>query len=132
MTPPEQPRVLLVDDNRAILVRAAAMLSRDYLIVAAVSDGPAALAAVADLRPDVVVLDISMPGMSGFDVAKCLRKSGSTPVIVFLTVHDDEEFVLAAQAAGGLGFVVKRRLTSDLPTAVMEALAGRRYVSDLR
>jgi DNA-binding NarL/FixJ family response regulator len=131
MTHPAQPRILLVDDNSAILVRAAAMLSHDYAVVGTVNDGPAALAAVAELRPDVVVLDISMPGMSGFEVARRLRKSGAAPPIVFLTVHDDEEFVLAAEAAGGAGFVVKHRLTTDLPHAVMEVLAGRRYVSDL-
>jgi DNA-binding NarL/FixJ family response regulator len=70
------------------------------------------------LRPDVIVLDISMPGMTGLDVATCLRKEGSTAALVFLTVHDDEEFILAAKAAGGLGYVLKPRLATDLMLAV--------------
>lgn len=98
----------------------------------AVKDGPAALDAVRALRPDVVVLDLSMPGMSGLEVAGRLRRGGSTVPIVFLTIHDDEEIVQATQEAGGSGYVVKSLLPSDLSVAVNEACAGRRYVSRLR
>ena len=132
MTSLEQPRVLLVDDNETILERAAATLSRVCNIVGAVKDGPAALEAVHVLRPDVIVLDISMPGMSGLEVAARLRRSGSSVPIVFLTIHDDEEVVQAAEAAGGIGYVAKTMLPSDLVFAVNEARAGRRYVSQLR
>ena len=131
-TPSELTRVLLVDDNEAMLVRASAALMPDCLIVGAVKDGPAALAAAGALRPDVIVLDISMPGMSGFEVADRLRKTGSTAAVVFLTVHDDEEFVVAAKAAGVIGYVVKLRLTSDLLRAVREAREGRPFVSPVR
>jgi DNA-binding NarL/FixJ family response regulator len=126
------PRVLLVDDNETILERATATLSPAFEIVGAVKNGPAALEAVSALRPDVVVLDISMPGMSGLEVAGRLRRSGSVVPIVFLTIHDDEELVQAAQAAGGIGYVSKTMLPSDLIFAVNEACAGRRYVSQLR
>lgn len=88
MTAVDHPRVLLVDDNDVMLERAAATLSRECEIVGAVKDGPAALDAVRDLRPDVVVLDLSMPGMSGLEVAGRLRRGGSTVPIVFLTIHD--------------------------------------------
>jgi len=125
-------RVLLVDDNREILDRAAALLSPMCTIVGAVSDGLAALESVRTLRPDVVVLDISMPGMNGLEVAAQLRRAGSQVQIVFLTIHDDEELVLAAEAAGGIGYVSKTYLPSDLVVAVNEACAGRRYVSQLR
>ena len=128
----KQTRVLLVDDNEGILDRAAVVLSRSYVVVGAVTDGPAAVAADATLRPDVIVLDISMPGMSGFEVAASLRKACSTAVIIFLTVHEDEEFVRAAKAAGGIGYVVKSRLASDLTLAVSEARAGRYFVSPIR
>ena len=126
------PRVLLVDDSDLILERAASTLSKECEIVGAVKDGPAALAAVGALSPDVIVLDISMPGMSGLEVAGHLRRAGSTVPIVFLTIHDDEELVLATQEAGGIGYVVKTLLPSDLAIAVNEACAGRRYVSQLR
>ena len=132
MTTTDQARVLLVDDNPEILERAAAILSPGCAIVGAVKDGPAALESVRALSPDVVVLDISMPGMSGLEVAGRLRRTGSNVHIVFLTIHDDEELVQAAQAAGGIGYVAKTQLPSDLAVAVNEACAGRRYVSRLR
>jgi DNA-binding NarL/FixJ family response regulator len=132
MTAVNHPRVLLVDDNDVILRSSAATLSRECEIVGAVKDGRSALDAVRALRPDVVVLDISMPGMSGLEVAGRLRRDGFTVPIVFLTIHDDEELVLATQAAGGTGYVLKTLLPSDLVVAVNEACAGRRYVSRLR
>ncbi len=132
MTAVDHPRVLLVDDSDVILERATTTLSHECEIIGAVKDGQAALAAVGALRPDVIVLDISMPGMSGLEVAGRLRRAGSTVPIVFLTIHDDEELVLATQAAGGIGYVVKTLLSSDLVIAVNEACAGRRYVSQMR
>jgi DNA-binding NarL/FixJ family response regulator len=131
MTPIDRPRVLLVDDNEAILKRVTATLSRVYEIVSAVRDGAAALDAVRQLRPDVVVLDISMPGMSGLDVARHLDRAESPVRVVFLTMHNEPELVETAQAAGGIGYVHKPRLSSDLTIAIDEALEGRRYVSTL-
>lgn len=132
MTSAHHPRVLLVDDNETILERASVTLSHDCEVVGAVRDGVAALEAVRRLHPDVVVLDISMPGMSGLEVAGRLRREKSTVPIVFLTIHDDEELVQAAQAAGGIGYVSKTMMPSDLVIAINEACAGRRYVSPLR
>jgi len=125
-------RVLLVDDNEEMLARSAAALAPACEIIGAVKDGPAALQAAAALHPDVIVLDISMPGMNGLEVAGRLRRAGSTVPIVFLTIHDDDELVEATQAAGGIGYVVKTLLPSDLVVAVNEACAGRRYVSQMR
>jgi len=132
MTALAHPRVLLVDDNDVILDRATATLSQECEIVGAVKDGLSALEAVRRLSPDVVVLDISMPGISGLEVAGRLRRAGSTVPIVFLTIHDDEQLVQATQAAGGMGYVVKTLLPTDLMIAINEACAGRRYVSQLR
>ncbi len=122
-------RVLLVDDNEGILRRVAALLTPDCVIVGSASDGQSAVRAAEALRPDVIVLDISMPGMSGLEVASAVRRAGSTAAIVFLTVHDDDAFVRAAAETGALGYVFKARLASDLPTAVQEASAGRRFIS---
>jgi DNA-binding NarL/FixJ family response regulator len=129
MTLGERPRVLLVDDNEMILECSIETLSSRCVIVGAVRDGKSALEWIGALKPDVIVLDISMPGLTGLEVATRLRHAGSTVPIVFLTVHHDEEFVRAAYAAGGIGYVLKRRLQSDLLTAVAEACAGRQYVS---
>jgi DNA-binding NarL/FixJ family response regulator len=124
--------VLLVDDNEAMLARAKAILASQCTVVGVVTSGRAALDAVRALSPDVVVLDISMDGMNGLEVASRLRKTGSNVAIVFLTVHDEEEVVDAARDAGGMGYVVKPRLNSDLPLAVREARAGRSFVSPMR
>jgi DNA-binding NarL/FixJ family response regulator len=128
-TSSERPRVLLVDDNGTMLARVAAVLNPDCIVVGQAKDGPAALEAAAALEPDVIVLDISLPGLTGFEVASSLRRSGSRTAIVFLTVHDDEEFLAAARAVGALGYVVKTRLGCDLVRAVREARLGRPFVS---
>jgi DNA-binding NarL/FixJ family response regulator len=125
----ERPRVLLVDDNEMVLEYSVAMLSPWCVIVGALRDGKALLDWIGALQPDVVVLDISMPGMTGLEVALRLRRAGSTVPIVFLTVHYEEEFVEAAHEAGAFGYVLKRRLQSDLLTAIAEARAGRQFVS---
>jgi DNA-binding NarL/FixJ family response regulator len=130
-TSSERVRVLLVDDNEAMLARTASVLTPGYEVIGSAKDGPTGLAAASALRPDVVVLDISMPGMTGLEVAIHLRKAGCTAAVVFLTVHEEEEFIMAAKAAGGMGYVVKGRLASDLLTAVREALAGRPFVSPI-
>ena len=122
-------RVLLVDDNEEMLARSATALTPACEIVAAVKDGKAALQAAEALHPDVVVLDISMPGMTGLEVASRLRTSGSKAAVVFLTVHDESDVIQAANGVGGIGYVLKRRLASDLVIAVQEALAGRPFVS---
>jgi|SRR5688572_23466685 CheY-like chemotaxis protein len=125
-------RVLLVDDNEGILVRAAAVLRSSCKVVGAVTDGPTALEAAETLHPEVIVLDISMSGMSGFEVARRLREAGSTAAVVFLTVQHGEEFLREAKAVGGIGYVVKPRLASDLKVAVQEAREGRSFTSAIR
>jgi DNA-binding NarL/FixJ family response regulator len=128
---PQRPRVLLVDDNDEILARARAVLAPAFEVVGTEQDGPSALRAAGVLRPDAIVLDISMPDMTGFEVAAALRQSGSTAALVFLTVHSDEDFVAAARDVGVTAYVVKSRLVSDLLYAVTEALAGRGFVSTI-
>ena len=131
-TSSDMARVLLVDDNEEMLSRAAAALGTGCVVIGAVKDGPAALNAAGALHPDVIVLDIGMAGMNGFEVATRLRDSGSTAAVVFFTVHEDEEFVAAAEAAGAIGYVTKPRLASDLLVAVREAKARRPFRSARR
>ena len=125
----DRPSVLLADDNPAVLAHLATMLASSFQIVAAVSDGQIVLREAARLRPDVTVLDISMPGMSGIDVAHRLRESGSLTKVVFLTVHEDSDFVEAALAAGGSAYVIKYSLGTDLIPAIEAALSGKLFVS---
>ena len=125
-------KVLVADDNEAVLARVSALLGPHCATIERAKDGRAALAAAATFQPDVIVLDISMPGLNGLEVARALRRAGSTAAIVFLTVHEDAAILEAAQAAGGLGYVVKSRLASDLLRAVRDARAGKSFVSAIR
>jgi DNA-binding NarL/FixJ family response regulator len=121
--------VLLADDHQPMLDRVAALLDTDFVVVGAVSSGEEVVRAASRLQPDVLVLDISMPGISGLEAAARLRSEGSTAAVVFLTVHDEPEFLQAASAAGGLGYVRKSHLGTDLIPAIREALDGQRFVS---
>lgn len=129
-TPVSRARVLLVDDHPAILHHLQRLLAEEFDVVGVAEDGESALAALAQLKPDVVVLDLSMPDMSGFDIVHQLNQSGSQTRVVFLTVHDDPDFAREAITSGGMGYVVKQSLASDLVHAIREALAGRGFVSD--
>jgi DNA-binding NarL/FixJ family response regulator len=125
-----RPRVLLADDHQAILDCASHQLADGFEIVATVLDGQAALAAILALEPDAVVLDISMPRMSGLEVAARLSKLPDPPRIVFLTVHDDPDFIKAAESAGAAGYVVKRNLCTQLVAALRHALNGEADATD--
>jgi CheY-like chemotaxis protein len=81
------------------------------------------------MKPDVCVIDISMPVISGIEAATQLKESGSTAKIIFLTVHEDSDFVQAALETGALGYVLKSKMASDLRTAVNSAMAGRLFIS---
>jgi DNA-binding NarL/FixJ family response regulator len=123
------PRILVADDHSAVLDSVVPILESHFIVVGTASDGKAAVEAEEQLHPDVVVLDISMPVLSGIDAAKQMRKHGSKVLIVFLTVHEDRDILAATRRAGGLGYVVKARLRTDLVPAIKEALAGRDFVS---
>jgi DNA-binding response OmpR family regulator len=125
----KRPKVMLVDDTPEILLLCAEILREHYEIVGTAPDGKAAIAAWQTIAPDVVVLDIFLPRLSGIEVAKRLRSAGCQAVIVFLS--DDTESVMAALNAGGSAFVTKARVGSDLSIAIAEALAGRGFVSEM-
>lgn len=122
--------VLLADDNGQVLQHVSEFLSADGCeVIAMVSDGQAALDAAMKLRPDVVVLDISMPILNGIQAARRLRQTDSDAKIVFLTVEKDPEICLVALETGALGYVLKPRLGADLIPAIDQAWLGRRFVS---
>jgi DNA-binding NarL/FixJ family response regulator len=122
-------RVVVAEDLAPVLTTVVALLRESFDIVGAVSDGQAALSAVLKLNPDLVVLDISMPLMSGIEVAQELKKAGSKARIVFLTVHEDTDILNTCHAAGGLGYVVKLLMETDLIPAINQALVGRTFTS---
>jgi len=122
-------RVVVAEDLPPVLTTVVALLRESFDVVGSVTDGRAALAATLKLEPDLVVLDISMPLMSGIEVAQELKKLGSKAKIVFLTVHEDTDILETCHAAGGLGYVVKLLMDTDLVPAVNEALAGNTFTS---
>jgi DNA-binding NarL/FixJ family response regulator len=121
--------LLLADDHRPVLDRLIRMLSSEFDILGALDDGQAVVDAAAMLKPNVIVLDISMPLLSGLEAAALIRESAIRPSIIFLTVHEDRDFVAAAFEAGGRGYVLKRRLATDLVPAIHAAMAGQTFVS---
>jgi DNA-binding NarL/FixJ family response regulator len=124
-----RPRVLVADDHRAMLDSLVGLLSGEFDVVATVSDGLSAVAKAALLEPDLLVLDIAMPGLNGIAAAARLKESGSTAKVVFVTNLHDREFVQESLALGEIGFVVKDRLVADLLPAIRKVLAGQAFVS---
>jgi DNA-binding NarL/FixJ family response regulator len=122
-------RVIVADDHSSIRSTVCALLEVPFNVVDLCCDGQTALEATLKLQPDIVVLDVSMPGMSGIEVANELRRLGNRARIVFLTVHEDARVLAGCLAAGGLGYVVKEQMDADLISAANEALAGRVFVS---
>jgi DNA-binding NarL/FixJ family response regulator len=123
-------RVIVADDHQSLLDRVVSILDGEFSVVGTANDGPALVAAEAELAPDVLVIDISMPGMSGLEAASCIRRRGSRAAVVCLTAHQEPEIVEAAWRAGALGYVAKAALARDLVPAVRAALEGRRFVSE--
>ena len=122
-------RLLVADDHAGMREKVVGILKMDYIVVGAVSDGQAMLEAESKFKPDVIVLDISMPIMNGLEAATQLRKRSPNAKIIFLTVHEDPVFLNAAFAAGAVGYVIKSRIGSDLRLAVRDAMEGRRFLS---
>jgi len=120
--------ILLADDSSAILYEVSTFLQTDFDVVATVSDGAAAVKQIADLQPDVIILDIAMPLLNGIEVAHEIRRRGLSPKIIFLSVEQDRDYVDAA-AQIGASYVVKSRMRSDLILAIKETLDSRIFVS---
>jgi DNA-binding NarL/FixJ family response regulator len=125
-------RILVAEDHVAMREKVVCTLEAEYWVVGAVGDGREMLDAESAIKPDAVVLDISMPTMNGIEAAILLKQRASKARVIFLTIHEEPAFLKAALAAGALGYVLKSRLASDLRPAVREAMAGRRFISPSR
>ena len=124
-----RPRILVADDHRAMLDTLVQMLSREFEIVATVTDGVAVVTKAEQLEPDVLVLDIAMPGLNGIAAAGRLRENGSQAKVVFVTNMRGREFVQESLALGDVGFVAKDRIVADLLPAIRQVLSGETFVS---
>ena len=95
------------------------------------ADGRELLAAAAELQPDIIVADITMPSLNGIDAAVKLREANVAAKVIFLTQHRDVAYARRAIEAGAVGYVLKHSLSSELLTAIREALAGRTYITPM-
>jgi DNA-binding NarL/FixJ family response regulator len=122
-------RVLIADDHPGVVAELRTRIGKFFEIVGAVEDGKQAVDAALRLAPDVLVLDVSMPVMNGFQTAACLRDLKCRTKIVILTVYEDSEYVSAAFSSGARAYVTKQHLGTDLVTAIHEVLHGNTFIS---
>ncbi|HJZ75694.1 MAG TPA: response regulator transcription factor [Vicinamibacterales bacterium] len=122
-------RVLLAEDHETVREGLRLLLNAqpDMQVVAEVGDGRAVIDAVAGLRPEVIVLDLSMPVMSGLSAARALKESGTSAAIVALTRHDDHAYVQELLEAGASGYVLKQSAAQELLRAIRIVAGGGRY-----
>jgi DNA-binding NarL/FixJ family response regulator len=124
-----RPRVILADDHRMVAEGLKALLTPAFDLVAVVEDGKALLREVAAQRPDVVVTDISMPGLSGLDALARIREEFPAVRVVILTMHQDVAYARRALALGASAYVLKHAASEELVLAIRAALAGRTFVT---
>jgi len=121
--------VLLADDHAIVAEGLAGLLREEFTLLGTVTDGLALLEVARRERPDVIVSDIAMPGMTGLEVLRRLRAESLPCRVVFLTMHADAPLAAEALRAGASGFVVKHAAGEELLIAIHEALAGRTYLT---
>lgn len=124
-------RVLLVDDDDQLLRLISILLSPQFEMVGCVNTEVEAVEAVQSLRPDVVVLDIALPGLASILTASATGDTKLPAVVVFLMGMEDIQSIDEARATGARGFVFKGSLFRELPMAINEVLAGRTFISSV-
>jgi DNA-binding NarL/FixJ family response regulator len=125
----DRKRILLADDHASVLDQVRELLGHDHEIVDCVPDGKALLRAAQELKPDLIITDISMPEMNGFEAMEMLRALGYTSKLIFLTVQSGTAYVKKARSLGADGYVLKAHTNEELPQAVAKVVAGETYVS---
>jgi DNA-binding NarL/FixJ family response regulator len=122
-------KILIADDHSMVIDGLRGLLEPEYEVVGAVNDGRAVAAEVQRLKPDVVIIDISMPLLNGLDCTRQLRETGCTAKILILTMHPDATLAQEALAAGASGYLLKSSPGTELKGAIRELLQGRTYLS---
>ena len=121
--------ILIADDHAMVVEGLVHLLKDQFDVVGGVADAAQLLEAAARLRPDVVLTDISMPGLSGIEAIRRLKAARSDTKVIVLTMHADAELATEAVRAGASGFLVKHSAGDELLTAIQEVLQGRMYLT---
>ena len=122
--------VLIADDHAIVSEGLAALLSKhDFDVVGTVRDGHMLIDAAKRLRPDVIVTDLSMPGLSGLDVLARLKAEHVDSKVIVLTMHDNPDLATVAMRAGASGFLLKESAAGEVVMAIQQALQGRVYLT---
>ncbi|MGA7414621.1 MAG: response regulator transcription factor [Bryobacteraceae bacterium] len=129
--PTDLVRVVIADDHEAALSALTRILSHEFNLVGTAKNGKEAVDATTLLKPDVVILDIQMPIMNGFEAARTILSLDSATRNVFITAVADSDYVRAALSLGASGFVLKSRAVLDLPHAIRLAMLGQSFVSPI-
>ncbi|MFL5245963.1 MAG: response regulator [Gemmataceae bacterium] len=124
-------RILIADDHQILAEGLKGLLEPEFEILAIVADGRDLVSAAKKYHPDAIVADITMPSLNGIDAAIQLRDAQIAARIVFLTMHLDVAYARQAMEAGAAGYVLKHSVSSELVTAVRQALKGQTYVSPM-
>ena len=124
-------RVLLADDHALMREGLSALLSAepDISIIAEVANGREAVRRVAELNPDIALLDISMPGMNGIEAARIIGEKNPATRVIMLSMHADTENVSRAFSAGAMGYLLKESASSQVVSALRSVHAGRRFLA---
>jgi len=124
-----RPRVFLADDHSLLLEAFSKLLESKYDIVGTATDGRQMLSMVSKLKPDVVLMDIAMPNLNGFDAGEKLKKILPEIKLIFLTVNEDPEMVTEAFRIGANGYLLKNSAASELFQAIDAVLNSKNYVT---
>lgn len=125
----KRPRLLLADDHPIVIAGLREVLEPEFEIVGTAGDGRTLVKIAPGLKPDVILLDISMPLLNGLTAARQIKRSLPKVKLIFLTMHADADYVMEAFRAGASGYILKRSVASELVRAIEEVLKGRTYLT---
>jgi DNA-binding NarL/FixJ family response regulator len=125
----KKPRILIADDHSILLAGLKKLVEETYEVVGTVEDGRALIEAAGRLKPDLILLDISMPLLNGLDAARQLKKLVPDSKLLFLTMHSSPTYATEAFKAGANGYLLKQSAASELPQAIAAVLRGQTYLT---
>ena len=124
-------RLLLADDHVMFAEGLQSLLRDEFELLGTVANGKELVEATLESKPDVILVDISMPVLNGFDAVREIRKAGSEAKIIFLTMHNDATLLAEALRCGASGYILKQAAGEELVNAIREVAQGNHYISPL-